>query len=75
MNVWSAPNNVKERWIVNYIRHNLTEYDDYINKIYGKIGKSELYYILHSYILEKIGELYPKYKDECERQINYKYII
>ena len=57
------------RWIVNYIRHNLVEYDTNLKHLYGKTGKQSGYETFKKVILEKIAELYPKYKDECERQI------
>lgn len=60
----------KERWIVNYIRHNLTNYDDYCYAIYSKVGVGEMYCILHEYVLTEIGKLYPRYKNECIKQIN-----
>lgn len=58
------------RWVVNFIRHNLTSYDDYLDEIVsGKTGASDMYDILKDEVLERIGEKYPKYKNECLRQI------
>ena len=61
----------KERWMVNYIRHNLTSYDDFIYEIYNKIGVTEMYLMLHEYVLNEIIKVYPYLTNECLRQIKY----
>lgn len=61
----------QQRWMVNYIRHNLTTYEDGLYEIYGKTGKDELYSDLKECVLEKIAEAYPYLADECYSQINY----
>lgn len=57
-----------QRWIVNYIRHCLIEYDDvlWLNK--GRAGMSSQYCEFKDAILAKIAEAYPKYAEECRRQ-------
>lgn len=60
--------NIK-RWEVNYIRHQLTRYDDLLEIGFGKIGKSEAQKILIEAIYKKIASSYPSLKDECERQL------
>lgn len=66
----SVDKDTLERWIVNYIRHNLTSYDKYLEKVIkGKIGSAEMYSILKKDILYKIAEKYPKYKQACQKQI------
>lgn len=57
------------RWVVNYIRHNLVKYDSTLQKLFGKIGKDKAYHYFKKAVLEKIAEAYPKYKNECFRQI------
>lgn len=62
------------RWVVNYIRHNLVEYDRTLYGLRGKTGKSEAYVTFKRAILSKIALAYPKYSDECVRQsekLNY----
>lgn len=56
------------RWVVNFIRHNLVDYDYILNTLRGKVGKQELYTTYKGAILQRIAELYPKYAAECERQ-------
>ena len=62
-----------KRWMVNYIRHNMVEYDREIDDMKGKTGKSLLYYELHSGVLHKISDVYPELKDECLRQIKREF--
>lgn len=59
-----------KRWIVNYIRHNLIEYDQNLRMLKGKVGKDEAYIDFKLAVLEKIAESYPYYADECNRQIS-----
>lgn len=57
------------RWIVNYIRHNLVDYDNFLYKISGKVGSIGVYPEIKTAVLEKIAVAYPQYKEECERQM------
>ncbi len=41
--VYSADDLVKQRWAVNYIRHNLTVYDDVLYQLSKKPGQAEAY--------------------------------
>ena len=59
-----------DRWIVNYIRHNLTCYDWALRQTHGRIGKDEVYVIFKKAVLERIAIVYPKYAEECYRQID-----
>ena len=58
-----------ERWIVNYIRHNLVKYDTALERLYGKCGRYDAYPGFKRIVLEKIAAAYPKYTEECKRQI------
>ena len=57
-----------ERWMVNFIRHNLCEYDDKLIDIFGLVGKEALYQRLKTETLAKIAEVYPDLEAECKRQ-------
>lgn len=57
-----------ERITVNYIRHRLTKYEDYLAAIEGEVGVSEAYSIIRERILDKIADVYPWLSDECLRQ-------
>ena len=58
------------RWVVNYIRHELTTYDYELYTIAGKVGVHDGYIKYKKAVLYKIAELYPNYSDECERQMS-----
>lgn len=60
-----------ERWIVNYIRHNLVKYDAALERLYGKCGRYEAYPEFKRIVLEKIAASYPKYAEECMRQATF----
>ena len=56
------------RWVVNYIRHNLVNYDYTLGENRGKVGKDEPYPAYKKAVLERIATVYPKYAAECKRQ-------
>ena len=56
------------RWVVNYIRHNLISYDSTLLDNKGKIGKDEAYLTFKKAVLDRISVIYPKYAVECQRQ-------
>lgn len=66
--VKNADEETTQRWIVNYIRHELIDYDRIAYSLRGKIGGSYGYVALKLSILNKIAEVYPKYSEECEKQ-------
>lgn len=57
------------RLIVNYIRHKLTTYDRNLLNLNGRTGKQKGYIDYKEAILQQIALAYPKYKEECQRQI------
>lgn len=56
------------RWKVNYIRHNLTSYDDVLYRIAGQPGCQSGYHHYKEAVLDAIADAYPAYKEECIRQ-------
>jgi hypothetical protein len=56
------------RWIVNYIRHELTDYDYDLCHTKGRTGCHEQYGRYRDAVLDKIAEAYPNYAEECQRQ-------
>ena len=66
--IYNVSDQVLVRWEVNFIRHNLTNYDYVLNNLVGLVGKAEAYDILKTAVLDKIGMTYPYLKTECERQ-------
>lgn len=61
------------RWVVNYIRHNLISYDEALENLWGKVGKEDAYVNFKNAILERIAQAYPKYADECKNQMLHSY--
>ena len=57
-----------ERWMVNFIRNNLCEYDDKLINLFELVGKEELYHRLKTETLAKIAGVYPELDVECKRQ-------
>lgn len=60
------------RIIVNYLRHVLSNYDDKLEELFGRVGKSEAYRLVNTKIYSKIAEIYPELKDECDNQLMRK---
>ena len=60
------------RITVNYIRHNMSHYDNKLDRLFGKVGKYDAYIILNKKIYAKISEVYPMFADECKRQLHRK---
>ena len=61
-----------KRITVNYIRHELTSYEDDLDFIFGKVGKTKAYKYINEIIYKSIKSAYPKYSDECDRQLKIK---
>ena len=63
-----------ERWMVNYIRHNLCEYDDSLYMLFrpGSLAdKDELYPKVKRETLAKIAQVYPELAEECKAQSDF----
>ena len=61
------------RWVVNYIRHKLTNYDRDLINLNGQTGKDRAYTSYKQIVLQKIAEVYPQYAQECENQMENIY--
>lgn len=57
------------RICVNYLRHGETEYDQWLDTLWGRVGKNEALDALKYRIFAAIAETYPWLADECERQL------
>lgn len=55
------------RWELNYIRHNLTNYDEELEKLRGRIGKDIAYCHYKDILMDKIYEVYPEFMQEEEQ--------
>lgn len=61
-----------DRITVNYLRHNLSQYDDELAELFGKVGTEEAYKILNKRIYSEIAKAYPNLRAECEKQLAKK---
>jgi hypothetical protein len=48
------------RWMVNYVRHCLTNYDPMVNGLVGQVGRAAAYDMLKDRTIEKIEWIYPE---------------
>ena len=64
-----------ERLTVNYIRHELTSYDQCLGLIFSKVGKKEGYRLLKERIYKCISESYPELTGECTLQLRRKFYL
>ena len=60
------------RIMVNYIRHDLSSYEERLDMLFGRVGKREAYRILLKKIYKAIKKAYPSLADECNRQLSRK---
>jgi hypothetical protein len=56
------------RITVNYLRHQLTCYEDALDAITGKVGAISAYLTIKNMVLTAIGVVYPSLENECNRQ-------
>jgi hypothetical protein len=61
-----------QRIYVNFVRHELTEYDYALYEIAGKTGIQDGVSAIRSKVFEAIAKAYPEFKQECERQHHYR---
>jgi hypothetical protein len=61
-----------ERITVNYIRHDLTDYDGLLYELHGKIGIHEAIELVRDRVYDTIAAAYPNLSDECNRQRSIK---
>lgn len=57
-----------KRICVNFLRHELTSYEDHLEEMSGKVGFDHGYFAVRDKIFNKIKEIYPWLKEECEKQ-------
>lgn len=54
---------------VNFIRHELTEYDEALEEVAGRVGIGEAVSLIREMVYGAIAEAYPYLKAECIRQM------
>jgi hypothetical protein len=58
----------RDRWTVNFIRHQLCEYDLELDRVAGQIGVHDAVAAIRSKVYAAIAAAYPVLADECRRQ-------
>ncbi len=58
--VYYADEETIHRWEINFIRHNLSNYDEELQKLFGQVGKEEAYLQYREQLMKKIYEVYPE---------------
>ena len=64
-----------ERLMVNYLRHELSDYEYELYEVRGKVGKRKAYEFINNKVYEAIIEAYPYLSEECQRQMIMKEVI
>lgn len=57
------------RITVNYLRHQLTEYEAHLSAIGGKVGARDAYVTIKRKVLAAIADQYPWLEEECLNQV------
>ena len=66
---------VPQRIIVNYLRHELSDYEANLDKLYGKVGTDEAKRKIKVKVLDAIAKTYSVLAEECARQSCYRFRI
>ena len=71
---WVTADEVDEgtlsEWVVDYIKNNLVSWNSNMKKFKGKTGAAKAQLEFTKAVLIEISIAYPKYADECQRQID-----
>lgn len=67
-NAYEADKATQERFCVNYIRHELSNYDFLLERLENQVGASQEYLRFQQAVCNRIAETYPSLREECERQ-------
>lgn len=65
----SASREFLDRIAVNFIRHELTEYDAALEEVAGRTGIAKGVQAIREKVFGRIAQVYPEYSDECRRQL------
>ena len=65
-NAYTASEDVVKRWMVNYIRHKLTNYDEELERIYKRIGRVEAYDKYKNILATEMKNVYPELEEDID---------
>lgn len=63
-----------ERIAVNYIRHEVSDYEERLRSVYAEVGADEARLLIAGKVLDAIAEAYPELAEECARQKEAKWM-
>lgn len=66
---WGEPDPLRDRLCVNFLRHEATEYEEYLDEFWGKPGTREAYLVLWERFARAVAEAYPELAKEAKRQL------
>lgn len=58
-----------ERITVNYLRHELSSYENHLTRVAGQVGAEDAYWRIKEKVLDAIAGAYPHLAAECCRQM------
>lgn len=61
-----------DRITVNYLRHEMSIYEDSLDQVYGRIGAEAARGNIRMKVYEAIAETYPELAEECTRQLAHR---
>jgi len=67
--VYNAPKEVIDRWIVNYIRHKLTDYEEEIKKLEFRCGSKEAIKKYRMLLAEEMKKVYPELQNVIDKNM------
>lgn len=59
-----------DRLCVNFVRHELTRYDEHLAELFGRIGKEAAVFAIREKVYGAIAAAYPYLAAECQRQLD-----
>jgi len=58
-----------ERIAVNYLRHELSDYEPELAKLFGQVGRADASSVVRKRVYNAIADAYPDLASECSRQL------
>ncbi len=58
-----------ERIVVNYLRHELSDYEPELAKLFGQVGRADATSVVRERVYDAIAGAYPDLAEECDRQL------
>lgn len=66
-NAYSADEETIKRWMVNFIRHNLSDYEEQLEILEGRTGKNKGYWHFKIKLAEEMKKVYPELEKDIDK--------